>query len=158
MAQVPNAYLWLAGDGDLRPALEAQVKTLGITDRVRFLGWRTDTSALYAAADYFICPSRHEPLGNVILEAMANGMPIISTDNNGAQQLLQQDKTGQIVPLDDVDAMATAMQNFIADPAAAKQLGTAAQKFYLENYSADIVCNQYIDFFKKILDQIPCAA
>lgn len=157
-AQVPpasagasSAYLWLAGDGDLRGELEAQAKSLGISGRVRFLGWHSDPAALYATADYFVCPSRHEPLGNVILEGLANGLPVISTDNNGARQLLQNNITGRVVPVDDAPALAAAMREFIADPAGAAQIAQAGQNFYQENYSEEIVCDRYIDFFNHIL-------
>ncbi|MBT4939313.1 MAG: glycosyltransferase, partial [Rhodospirillaceae bacterium] len=69
VARVPNTYLWLAGEGPLRGELELLAEKLGIKPRTRFLGWRDDPEALFAAADLFICPSRHEPLGNVVIES-----------------------------------------------------------------------------------------
>src|SRR5439155_20023591 len=61
LVQVPALHLWLAGEGDLRAALERQAAALGIAGRVRFLGWRDDVPALLASADFLVCPSRHEP-------------------------------------------------------------------------------------------------
>lgn len=150
LAIAPGAYLWLAGDGELRSALEAQVQNLDLSARVRFLGWRTDAPALYAAADYFICPSRHEPLGNVMLEAMAYQKPIIATHTAGAKQLLQDGVTGKIVPIDDATAMASAMLTFIHHPAQAQEMGWAAARHYAENYAADIICDRYVNFFQTI--------
>lgn len=151
MAALPQTYLWLAGDGDLRDALTAQAKTLGIENRVRFLGWRTDTAALYRAADIFICPSRHEPLGNVILEAMAHGKPIVSTRNQGAQQLLQDGVTGKIVQIDDATALAKAVEELLDNPPAAQSMGQAAKAFYETHFSEAKVCDDYLKFFQQIL-------
>src|SRR3546814_2771750 len=67
-------WLWLAGEGPRRRALMQQAARLGLGDRVRFLGWRDDVAALLRAADVFLCPSRHEPLGNVVIEAWAHGL------------------------------------------------------------------------------------
>ena len=71
----PCFHLWLAGEGEERAALEARVAELRIGGRVKFLGWREDVPALLAACDMLVCPSRHEPLGNVVLEAWAARCP-----------------------------------------------------------------------------------
>lgn len=157
-AQVPNAYLWLAGDGDSRAALEAQAAQLGIADRVKFLGWRADTAALYAAADVFICPSRHEPLGNVMLEAMAHGKPIIATRTAGAQQLLRDSASAILTDIDDANALAAAMKHLIANPMHGKVLGQAAQNDYQQIYSVDKICDRYMAFFQKIVATLPDVA
>ncbi|MFV0277825.1 MAG: glycosyltransferase, partial [Parahaliea sp.] len=79
MAQVPDAWLWVAGDGPERAALERLAQELGLGERVRFLGWRDDVDALMRSADLFVCPSRHEGLGSIVLEAWYHGCPIIAT-------------------------------------------------------------------------------
>jgi glycosyltransferase involved in cell wall biosynthesis len=75
LAELPEAVLWIAGDGKEKAALAALAERLGVADRVRWLGWRDDVAALLAAADVLVCPSRIEPLGNVIIEAWAHGRP-----------------------------------------------------------------------------------
>ncbi|MBU6327764.1 MAG: glycosyltransferase, partial [Verrucomicrobia bacterium] len=149
LAQIPQARLWLAGDGDLKSALQDQAAQLGILDRIDFLGWRTDITALYAAADIFLCPSRHEPLGNVILEAMAAGKAIVSTANQGALQLLQDGHNAVITPIDDAAAMARAVNDLVAHPQRAVAFGYAAKQTYLANYSEDAVCARYLEFFNN---------
>ena len=67
---------------------------LKVSDRVRFLGWRLDTPNLLATADALICPSRHEPLGNVILEAWAQERPVIAAASDGPKELIQNGKNG----------------------------------------------------------------
>jgi len=69
LGEVPEAWLWIAGDGPERAALEARAAAEGVAGRVRFLGWRADVPALFAAADLLVCSSRHEPLGNIVIEA-----------------------------------------------------------------------------------------
>jgi len=151
LAQIPQARLWLAGDGDLKSALQNQAAQLGLLDRIDFLGWRTDITALHAAADIFLCPSRHEPLGNVILEAMAAGKGIVSTANQGALQLLQDGHNALITPIDDAAALARAVNDLIAHPQRAAEFGAAAQQTYLANYSEDAVCARYLEFFNNLL-------
>ena len=85
VAKVPGLYLWLAGEGAQRAALRRQAASLGIDDRVRFLGWREDVGALLAAADMLVCSSRHEPLGNAIIEAWAAGKPVVACAASAAR-------------------------------------------------------------------------
>ncbi|MEQ9350512.1 MAG: glycosyltransferase, partial [Alphaproteobacteria bacterium] len=76
MVDLPQAFLWLAGEGPLRSELETLCQRLGLRNRVRFLGWRTDRGALLKAADVCAFPSRYEPLGTVTVEAWAHDTPI----------------------------------------------------------------------------------
>jgi glycosyltransferase involved in cell wall biosynthesis len=115
VARVPRAWLWLAGEGPEREALTAQAQRLGIANRVRFLGWRDDTAALMAAADMLVCPSRHEPLGNVILEAWAHCLPVIAAQAQGPLELIRPNSDGLLVPVEDADALAQAIRDLAGD-------------------------------------------
>ena len=79
LQRIPDAVLWLGGEGPEEAALKQVAQRHAVADRVRFLGWRRDVAALMAAADVFVCPSRHEPLGNVVLEAWAHRLPVVAT-------------------------------------------------------------------------------
>lgn len=151
IARVPNVYLWLAGEGPLRAELEAQAESLGIKPRVRFLGWRFDTGALFAAADAFVCPSRHEPLGNVVIEAWAHGLPVIAADSLGPGTLIEQGETGVLVPVDDAGAMAGAIRRLIADDDFGKRLGRQGHAAYRADYTEEIVVAKYLEFFQRLL-------
>jgi glycosyltransferase involved in cell wall biosynthesis len=78
LALLPGAHHSLAGEGPERPSLLRLAGELGIADRVAFLGWREDAGALLAGCDVFVCPSRHEPLGNVVLEAWSASRPVVA--------------------------------------------------------------------------------
>ena len=150
MAQLPNAYLWLAGDGDLRKILEEQVENLGIKPRVRFLGWRQDVEALFAAADIFVCPSRYEPLGNVVIEAWAQGVPVVAADSLGPGTLIRQGETGILVPINDVNALAKALKRMISDDGLRHRLVDQGKAVYDSTFTEKLVVDKYLKCFEAI--------
>jgi glycosyltransferase involved in cell wall biosynthesis len=116
VAQVPGAYLWIAGAGPLEGELKALAEKLGVSDRVRFLGWREDASSLYRAADICLFPSRFEPLGNVVIQCWAHGLPIIAAASQGPGALITDGEDGLLVPVDDADALAAAVRRLLDNP------------------------------------------
>lgn len=150
LARVPNAYLWLAGDGPLKKDLEAMAEKLAVKSRVRFLGWRDDTAALFAACDLFICPSRHEPLGNVVVEAWAQGVPVVATDSLGPGTLIKHMETGVLTPVDDAPTMARAIKHVLADEGLSDHIARAGRAAYEQNFTEAAVIKKYLDFFQRI--------
>ena len=122
LTDVPDAWLWIAGDGPERAALKGLARDLGIANRVRFLGWRDDSDALMRAADIFVCPSRHEPLGNVVLEAWAAEKPVVAAAAVGPAELLGNDERGVLVPVDQPTELASAILDLLANPEKASRL------------------------------------
>ena len=150
MVMLPSAYLWLAGDGPLRKELESQVTRLKLGERVRFLGWRQDVAGLLAAADALVCPSRHEPLGNVVIEAWAHATPVIATTAQGPSQLIENGVSGLLVPCDDTGALAEAMATVAVDKTLAVNLARGGLASYMKQFTKDAVVAQYRAFFDKI--------
>ena len=150
MAYVDGSYLWIAGAGPEEGGLKKTVRDLKLEDRVRFLGWRDNISSVYAAADIFVCPSRHEPLGNVVLEAWVQGIPVIATMSEGPRELVTDKVNGLLVPVDDATAMADAINTLVADKSMAHDLVTAGRKTYEEAFSKKIVVGQYLQFFSEL--------
>lgn len=116
LTRIPNAHLWIAGAGALEDKLKAMAIALGVADRVRFLGWRQDAAALYRAADVCVFPSRFEPLGNVVIQAWANGLPVVAANSQGPGALIRDGEDGLLVPVDDADALANRVKAVLADP------------------------------------------
>ena len=151
IARVPDAYLWLAGDGPLRGELEKLAEELAIKPRVRFLGWRDDTAALFATADLFVCPSRHEPLGNVVIESWAQGVPVVAADSLGPGTLIEQEKNGILVPIDDPVSLGNAIKYTFQDSDMAAGLAEAGYAAFKENFTEQKVVDRYVSFFESIL-------
>jgi glycosyltransferase involved in cell wall biosynthesis len=134
VATLPGVYLWLAGDGPERARYEALAATLACTDRVRFLGWRTDRKSLLAACDVCALPSRYEPFGTVIPEAWSMHRPLVATRAAGASHYVTDGDTGLLCPIDDVPALAAALFTAITDTALRDRLAAAGHAAYQANF------------------------
>ncbi|MEH6578322.1 MAG: glycosyltransferase [Amphritea sp.] len=150
MPSIPDAVLWLAGDGPEKQSLLALCEELGIKQRVRFLGWRNDVNALMKTADVFVCPSRHEGLGSIVPEAWFNQCPMVATMSQGPGELIEDGVTGLLTPIDDVGALTVAINQLLGDRSAAKAMAERGYKHYLDTYSRERICDQYIEFFSGI--------
>lgn len=116
IAEVPEALFLLAGDGPERGRLEARAAELGVADRVRFLGRREDVPQLLAACDVFALPSLYEGSSLAVLEAMAAGIPIVSSAIGGTEELIENGQSGLLVPPGDAPALAAALRKLLGDP------------------------------------------
>jgi glycosyltransferase involved in cell wall biosynthesis len=114
----------IVGDGPMRVALERQIEQAGLAGAVRLLGWRRDVAAILAEADLLALPSLgNECLPYVILEAMTQGLPVVSTDVAGIPEMVQDEKTGRVVAPGDADALAAALGDIAGDLSRARQMG-----------------------------------
>jgi glycosyltransferase involved in cell wall biosynthesis len=147
----PDAILWIAGDGDLRPALEATARDLGIASHVRFLG-RIDNSALwkyYAAADLFVLPSEVESWGTVMLESIACGTRVVTTDTVGGLEVLQNFPDAvSVVPRGDPARLAEAVSQALAP---ARRASAAALQRVSRDFTAASCAAQYLHLYQRAL-------
>jgi glycosyltransferase involved in cell wall biosynthesis len=117
-ANLPNMVLVFAGDGPLRGQLESEAAALGVTSRVRFLGFvnQSQLPALYSSADVMVLPSEYEPFGIVVNEAMCCGCPVIASDRVGAvRDLVVHGRNGFVYPCGDVDALAEILRRCVRE-------------------------------------------
>ena len=150
LVRLPGHFLWVGGTGPLEADLKTQAEMLGLTDRVRFLGWRDDVAALLAAADVFVCSSRHEPFGNIVLEAWMYGTPIAAAASEGPSALIDDGATGLLAPVDDAAALAGVVARLTNDPEFAAGLATAGRRQYEEHYTEKAVLPKYLDLFEEL--------
>lgn len=151
MTQVPRATLWLAGDGPERQALADQAQRLGIGERIRWLGWRDDVGALMQTADLFVCPSRHEGLGSIVMESWLAHCPIVATNSQGPGESITDRETGLITPVDEPEPLAAAINEVLGDEALAQGLADRALRHYQEQYSAAVITRRYLALFNQLL-------
>jgi len=118
-AAIPNAKLAFAGDGAQRAELEKEAAARKISDKVQFLGFvnQSQLPKLYKSADLMVIPSRYEPFGLVVNEAMLCSCPVIASDRVGAvRDLITHGETGYVYPCDDTNALAALLQSSLSDP------------------------------------------
>jgi len=151
VSRVPNSYLWLAGEGPEREKLEKLAEKLAIKPRVRFLGWREDAADLLATCDIFVCPSRHEPLGNVVIEAWAQSKPVVAADSLGPGTMIEHMKTGLLVPVDDAAMMARAIRHIIDNEDVRDRVAEQGHDVFCENFVENEVVDKYMSFFEERL-------
>lgn len=150
-ALVPDIELWIGGQGPLHTDLTDLIKTLNLTDRVKLIGWLDQPEDLIATADLFVCPSRHEPLGNVILEGWQQQKPVLSTRSQGGSELITHEQNGYLVPIDDPKAMAAGIKDLLQSPSDMQSLAMQGYQSYQSHFSKEIITRQYIDFFNQLI-------
>jgi glycosyltransferase involved in cell wall biosynthesis len=151
LVHIPKAYLWIAGDGPLMAELEQMSQDLGVANRVRLLGWRNDRTALLKTCDICVFPSRYEPFGTVMAEAWAYQVPLVTAASAGPKAHVINGENGMLVPIDDVDALANAVNQVIHDKSLRDKIVAGGYATYEQDFSEDKVTQSYMDFYDKIL-------
>jgi glycosyltransferase involved in cell wall biosynthesis len=151
--------LLIAGPGDAT-AWGREARALGVRDHITFLGGRTDVVDLYRAADLLVFASRAEGCPNVVLEAMACGVPVVATDVAGNREVIGGDGTaGRLVPTDEPTALAEAVSVLAGSASLRREMGAAARERILERFDIDRVGAQYLSLYEDLLDpavHTPC--
>lgn len=151
--QHPAAIALIAGDGERRAELEALAATLGIGDRVRWLGWRRDLATIYAATDVFLLTSRNEGTPVAIIEAMASAVAVVSTDVGGVKDVIHSPDVGLLASFGDGAALATAIGSLLADPASRRAMGTRGRAAVLQRFGFDRLVGDIARLYHELLDR-----
>ncbi|APG84591.1 glycosyltransferase [Sinorhizobium americanum] len=147
IAKVPGAYLWLLGDGEEADNLRKLATDLGVIQKVRFAGWQKDTRPFLAAADIFVMASSHEPLGNVILEAWAQGTPVVSSRSEGPQWFMRDGENGLLVDIGDADGFARAIERIANDRSLGTALAERGHETLVGRFSKEAITDAYLRLF-----------
>jgi glycosyltransferase involved in cell wall biosynthesis len=143
--------LLLVGDGPLREGLQVQARELGVDHTVHFAGRLEDVRPALAAMDVFVLPSREEGMSNALLEAMAAARPVIATDVGGNGEIVREGETGLLVPVDDGDAMATALMDLLGDRERAARFGQAGREDAVRKFGARAMVERLEAFYEARL-------
>jgi glycosyltransferase involved in cell wall biosynthesis len=150
LVQVPDLHLAVAGNTQGSPYLDL-AKSLGLSQRVHFLGHRSDVPELMKAVDFLVFPSRYEPFGLVVIEAMASGLPVITASATGAADLVTPESGIVISDADDADALSQALQLLSSDRSLCQKMGQAA-RCVAEQHSWTNMAQTYLDLFEELIN------
>ncbi len=153
LVDIPDAILWIAGEGPLEAQLKHLADDFGVASRVRFLGWRDDRSALLRAADVCLVPSRFEPFGNVVVNAWAHDVPVVAAASQGPGFLIEDGASGLKVPVDDAPALAGAVRALLADASLAAKLMAGGRARVAQGFSEAAVANRYREVLQSVIPQ-----
>ena len=152
-ADSADVDLLLVGDGPLRAELESQVDRTGLTDRVRFLGIRSDIAEILAAAEIFALTSVSEAASITVLEAMASGLPIVATAVGGNPEMVRTGIDGELVPRGDAEAMGQALRRVLDNGTLARQMGQSAAERVRAVYQLDRTIQRYSELYSELAAQ-----
>ncbi len=143
-------HLILIGDGPERQNLQRQAAKLKHAHRIHWLGWQTDPGPWLSLADLHICPSRHEPLGNVILEGWAWHKAVISTETDGGRELIQSGENGVLIPVADPKAMSHAIRRCLENEDLRTQLAAAGHRTAASQFSQAKILDDYLALYRQL--------
>jgi glycosyltransferase involved in cell wall biosynthesis len=150
-ALLPDVYCVIAGEGPERAALTKLINDLKLGARVKLLGWRDDSGALLKAADIFVSSSRHEPLGNMVLEAFSAQTPVLAAKAEGPVEIIRHGEDGILVPINDPAALADAAKTMLDDTRLRVKLALSARQRFVDEFSEKTVVAAWMAFLEKIV-------
>ncbi|MGB3726070.1 MAG: glycosyltransferase family 4 protein [Glaciecola sp.] len=151
--QFNDIELVLLGDGEERPELERYVDNFSCKSDIHFLGYRDDRLAYLKSFDIFAMTSTLEGIPRCLMEACAMGVPVVSYDIDGVDQLITHEQTGLLAPLNNKEALEQLFVRVKTQPEEAKQLGANAIAYVNEHYSAARMANEYLVLFNDMLKE-----
>jgi glycosyltransferase involved in cell wall biosynthesis len=149
-ASDPAALFLIAGDGELRGDLEALARSAGIAERTRFLGWRRDLATIYGATDVFLLTSRNEGTPVAIIEALASGVPAVSTDVGGVRDVIEQGVSGRLAPAGDAGALAAHLTALLQSPSARHDMGARGRTAVVARYHIDRLVSDIDALYREL--------
>jgi glycosyltransferase involved in cell wall biosynthesis len=150
-ANMPEAELHVVGDGPLRPDAERLAAQLGVGEAVRFLGHREDVPELLAEAECALLASDYEGCPLAVVEAMAAGVPVVATEAGGVAELVEQGRTGALGAHGDAEALAAALEEVLAEPPRAAEMGAEGRRVAEERLSLERMVESTVALYDEIL-------
>jgi glycosyltransferase involved in cell wall biosynthesis len=152
---IPEIRLEIAGSGPEQMVLEAEVQKLGLVKHVKFLGWQTDLTSLFAQWRLFVLPSLEEGFGMTALEAMATGLPVVGTTVGGIPELVVDNVTGLLAPPRDAEALADCIDKLLSNPARERAMGEAGRLRAHEQFSCKNMVRLTAAIYENLCSSTP---
>ncbi len=150
MALLPETYCVIAGEGPERQSLQRLITQLKLSQRVKLIGWRNDSGALLKAADLFVSSSRHEPLGNMVLEAFSAQTPVLAANSEGPAEVIRDGIDGILTPIDNPAALAGAAGTLLGGLHLRIKLALAARQRFSEEFAPKPVTAAWRELLHRI--------
>jgi glycosyltransferase involved in cell wall biosynthesis len=151
--EFPNLSVEIAGEGPELENLEEEARRLEVSERIRFLGWWREMAPLYRTWDIFAMPSLTEAFPMAALEAMAQSLPVVATNVGGLPELVEDGRTGYLIPPSDPKALASRLRTLILDASQRREMGAAGYRRVRECFSADRMIAQTADIYRSLLSE-----
>jgi len=149
--EFPTLRLEIAGAGPQREELETESGRLGLTGRIRFLGWQQHLGPTLRSWDIFAIPSLEEGLPVAALEAMAEGLPLVATSVGGLPEVVADGQTGYLVPPSDVSALRGGLRLLILDPERRRAMGAAGRERARNHFSAERMVREIAAIYDSLV-------
>ncbi len=150
MPFLPDFKLWLVGNGPLKEIYESLIKKYNLDNRVRIFDWSNDISEFLNTASLLICPSRHEPFGNIIIDGWAHKIPVIVSNTGGPGILVKHKVNGLKFETENTFDLVQKIKDLSSDLKLRKKIVSNGYSAYKKSYSEDVIVKKYINFFKRI--------
>ncbi len=148
-----DAEVWLVGDGPCQASYEADLRRRGLTDAVRFLGYRYDIPELTAAADVCVLTSLKEGIPRSLVQAMAVGVPVVATDVKGTREVVVDGQSGFLVPLHDAAALAERLERLLGSAELRREIGARASAWVREHFDEAEITKRLADIYRRALKE-----
>jgi glycosyltransferase involved in cell wall biosynthesis len=152
-ARFPDLRVELAGSGTDERRLRSLAEQIGLDDSVSFPGWQEDVNALHRRWQVLAQPSLHEGFGLAALEGMAAGLPVVASATGGLPELVEDERTGFLVPVGDVEALAGRLARLLEDEALRLRMGEAARRRAAASFSVDEMAARMAAVYDRFLDE-----
>ncbi|MFH1502350.1 MAG: glycosyltransferase [Candidatus Eisenbacteria bacterium] len=157
LAERPDALAFVVGGGPMLDELQAASREMGVAGSVRFLGLRSDVEKILPALDVVLLTSRREGLPVSLIEAMASGRPIVTTDAGGSAELVREGETGHVVPTGDWRAASACVRGIVNDRERMARMGAAARALAVAEFSLERMVAAYEDVYRVVVSSSPLA-
>ena len=153
LARFPNTVFLIVGSGPQEKNLRDAIDSMGLSGSVRMLGHREDVSGILLSLDLFVLPTLQEALGTAFLEAMATGRAVVGCRVGGVPEVVEEGKTGLLVPPEDPAALAEAILTLLADGELRARMGIAGRQSVMARYSVEEMCRRMWEVYRSLLSE-----
>ena len=151
MPFLPKFRLFIVGEGELRSQYEILIKKFDLTSRVQIFGWSDNVSEFLNKCSILVCPSRHEPFGNIVIEGWAHKIPVVVSDVGGPSRIVKHKSNGIKFEKDNTFDLVSKIKYLNSDKKLKRKIVTNGYNVYKKSYSEKVIVSNYLRFFRRII-------